>query len=54
MPSLSPGILLLLVSPAFATVLGPANLWQRVLVGLIFLWEEAMGLRMFIVSGKVR
>jgi hypothetical protein len=52
--SLVTGVLLLATIPLFASAQGSAGPWQRVLVGLVLIWEEVMALRLYILPGRGR
>lgn len=52
--SMVTGFLVLGTLPVFASAQGSAGLWQRVLVGIIFLWEEVMALRLYLLAGSPR
>jgi len=51
--SLLTGALVAGTLPVFALAQGTAGLWQRVLVGIIFLWEEVMAIRLLVPAGWV-
>jgi len=48
--SLVTGVLLVMVLPVFAAAQGSAGLWQRILVGIVLLWEEVMAIRLFLLT----
>jgi len=50
--SLVTGALLVGTLPVFALAGDTAGLWQRVLVGIVLLWEEIMALRLFVLAGR--
>lgn len=53
--SLMTGILVLVILPVFLSQQDRAGLFQRMMVGIIFLWTEILAIRIFlIVSGKAR
>jgi hypothetical protein len=52
--SLLSGLLMVAIMPVFASSQGSAGFRERVLVGIIFLWEEVLALRLYFLVGRER
>lgn len=52
--SLVTGVLVLATLPVFLSAGASAGAWQRVLVGLLFLWMEVIALRLFLFASGAR